>query len=169
MNTKARGDYGEQLAREYLEEKGYKILFKNVKLAGCEVDIVAECYLDEIGNLIPNKRRKDKKESSVFAKIKRLFGIGSNRKKSVKAEKQDGERTIVFCEVKTREDEDHGAPEEAVDGYKKGRYVRAAKAYQSKYGEQDTPLRFDVITVEGDKINHIENAFVENDARYSRR
>ena len=156
MNTKARGDVGEQIAKEYLEKEGYEILFQNAKLAGCEVDIIAECYADESGNLIRSNRTKRKKSTSKFlAKIKALFGVKSKKK----ASKTIGERTIVFVEVKTRTDDDHGAPEEAVDGYKKGRYVTAAKAYQSKYGEQNTNIRFDVIAIEDGKVNHIENAF----------
>lgn len=155
MNTKSKGDIGEQLACEYLEEKGYTVLHRNLKLTSCEVDIVAEAYFDEIGRLIPQKH-------SVFDKLLAKFS-------KKKAKKRAGKRTLVFVEVKTRESLEHGAPEEAVDAYKKGRYVTAAKSYITKYGEQNTPIRFDVITVEDGRVNHIENAFTENDARYSRR
>ena len=170
MNTKARGDIGEQLAKEYLEEKGYRILFQNKKYAGCEVDIIAECYVDESGNLIrSNHKIAQRKPSKLLAKIKAFFGV-KEKKKTFENKSAKGERTIVFCEVKTRTDDEHGAPEEAVDGYKKGRYVTAAKAYQSKYGEQNTAIRFDVIAVEdGEVVNHIENAFTVNDARYAKR
>ena len=153
MNTKARGDIGEHLACEYLQEKGYTVLARNLKLTSCEVDIVAEAYFDKFGNLIPQKR-------SFFDKIKAFFCKNEVKKQ--------GERTLVFVEVKTRENEEHGAPEEAVDDYKKGRYLIAAKSYIVKYGEQNTPIRFDVITVEDGKINHIENAFSSNDAKYPR-
>ncbi len=155
MNTKARGDIGEQIACEYLEENGYEIINRNLKLTSCEVDIVAVAYFDKRGNLINQK--------STFL-VKLFAKLGRNiEKKSV------GERTLVFVEVKTRDTDEHGAPEEAVDGYKKGRYVTAAKSYITKYGEQNTPIRFDVITVEDGKVNHIENAFSVNDARYSKR
>ena len=154
MNTKARGDIGEQIACEYLEDKGYTILHRNLKLTSCEVDIVAEAYFDETGHLISQK-------PTFLDKL--LAKFGKKREK-----KNVGERTLVFVEVKTRESEEHGAPEEAVDGYKKGRYVTAAKSYITKYGEQNTPIRFDVITVEDGKVNHIENAFTANDARYSK-
>ncbi len=155
MNTKARGDIGEEIAVKYLEDKGYKILHRNLKLTKCEIDIVAEAYFDNFGNLI--------RQNSGFAdKIKRLFSQKS-------AVKKQGKRTLVFIEVKTRESEEHGAPEEAVDAYKKGRYITAAKSYIEKYSEQNTAIRFDVITVEDGRVNHIENAFVENDARYSKR
>ena len=157
MNTKAKGDIGEQQACEYLEKKGYKILHRNLKLTSCEIDIVAEAYFDDFGNLIRQKQ-------SAFDKLRAAFSKKNKQKKP----RQKGERTLVFVEVKTRENEDHGAPEEAVDGYKKGRYVTAAKSYIAKYGEQNTPIRFDVITVEDEKINHIENAFTANEAKYYR-
>ena len=158
MNTKAKGDIGEQLACEYLVEKGFKIIGRNVKLAKCEIDIVAEAYFDNFDNLIPQK-------STFFDKIKSVFHL----KNAGESKKAKGKRTLVFIEVKTRTDDEHGAPEEAVDGYKKGRYVTAAKSYVEKFGEQNTPVRFDVITVEDGKINHIENAFTTNDARYPKR
>lgn len=155
MNTKARGDIGEQIACEYLEKKGYHILHRNLKLTSCEVDIVAEAYFDDFGNLIRQKH-------SFGDFIAKLLHKKPNKKNFKKL----GERTLVFVEVKTRESEEHGAPEEAVDAYKKGRYVTAAKSYIVKYGEQNTPVRFDVVAIEDDRVNHIENAFTENDARY---
>lgn len=159
MNTKAKGDIGEALAAEYLEKKGYKIVGRNVKLTSCEVDIIAEGYFDKFGNLMPLKPQKGNFVTRLLGKIFKK----NNRVRT------DGERTLVFVEVKTRENEEHGAPEEAVDAYKKGRHVTAAKSYLLKHSEQNTPVRFDVITVEDGEINHIENAFVQNDARYSRR
>ena len=124
-------------------------------MTSCEVDVVAEAYFDDFGNLIRQKHN--------FAD---LFLKFLHTKHSKKSSKEQGERTLVFVEVKTRESEEHGAPEEAVDAYKKGRYVTAAKSYIVKYGEQNTPVRFDVIAIEDDRINHIENAFSVNDARY---
>ena len=161
MNTKAKGNIGEELAVEYLKENGYGILERNVKLADCEVDIVAEAYLDEFGNLI----RPNTKRCNFFDRLSALF----RKKKQTKKSCSKGEKTLVFVEVKTRETDDFGAPEEAVDGYKKGRYVTAAKSYIVKHSEQNTPVRFDVITVEDGRVNHVENAFTINDARYSRR
>jgi putative endonuclease len=42
MNTKKRGDRGEQLAAEFLGEAGLRILERNYRFARAEVDIVAE-------------------------------------------------------------------------------------------------------------------------------
>lgn len=41
MSTKITGDYGEDLACEYLKKQGYKILERNYRIRGGEIDIVA--------------------------------------------------------------------------------------------------------------------------------
>lgn len=158
MNTKRIGDIGEQVARDVYTERGYNILETNAKYARCEVDLICECFVDENGNLI---RSKDKNSISKF-----LEKLGIKRK----SDKQNkGERTIVFCEVKTRYGEDMGAPEEAVTPYKVGRYVTAAKAYISFHRLANANVRFDIFTVGENGYNLIENAFTENDAKYKRR
>lgn len=40
-NNKSTGNYGEDLACEYLKKQGYKILERNFRIRGGEVDIVA--------------------------------------------------------------------------------------------------------------------------------
>ncbi|MBI2012823.1 YraN family protein [Candidatus Curtissbacteria bacterium] len=41
MNTKSQGDTGEELACEYLLQNGYKILERNFRIRGGEIDVVA--------------------------------------------------------------------------------------------------------------------------------
>jgi len=41
LNTKQKGKLAELLAEKYLEENGYKIIFKNIKSREWEIDIVA--------------------------------------------------------------------------------------------------------------------------------
>jgi len=41
MNTTARGNYGEDLACQFLKEQGYKIIERNFRIRGGEIDIVA--------------------------------------------------------------------------------------------------------------------------------
>ena len=67
--------------------------------------------------------------------------------------------TIVFCEVKTRTQSRFGTPAEAVTAVKQRRICRAALdyAYQKKCIDQS--IRFDIIEVMSDKINHIKGAF----------
>ena len=42
MSTKQTGDYGEDLACEYLKKQGYEILERNFRIRGGEIDIVAK-------------------------------------------------------------------------------------------------------------------------------
>ena len=42
MQNKQRGDSGEEIASEYLKKRGYKILERNYRIRGGEVDIVAK-------------------------------------------------------------------------------------------------------------------------------
>ena len=111
-NTKAIGDIGEEIAAQYLLSKGYKLLERNAKYAGVDIDIVA----------------KDKK-------------------------------TLVFCEVKTRSDVLFGRPVEAVNRPKQLRYIQGAKGYIVTHKVKNTDIRFDIIEVLEDDINHIISAF----------
>lgn len=70
----------------------------------------------------------------------------------------DGD-TVVFCEVKTRLSEKFGTPAEAVERHKQKRYCDIARYFLMKLGRDDVNVRFDVIEVFADSINHIENAF----------
>ena len=72
--------------------------------------------------------------------------------------KKDG--YLVFIEVKYRADGRFGAPEEAVDFRKQKKIIAAAQYYLYKNRISfDTPCRFDVAGVTGDKIRITENAF----------
>lgn len=69
-------------------------------------------------------------------------------------------RYLVFVEVKWRSSLRNGAPEEAVDGRKQARILRAAMFYFARFHvPEDTPVRFDVVAIEGEKIRLIRNAF----------
>ena len=66
--------------------------------------------------------------------------------------------TVAFIEVKTRLNENYGAPSEAVDRRRREKYLKAAQYYF--YGKQiEVTVRFDVIEIARGEINHIENAF----------
>lgn len=72
---------------------------------------------------------------------------------------KDGE-AIVFVEVKYRSSEVKGHPSEAVD-YKKQRVISKVALYYltSRLKRTDVACRFDVVSILGDKIEHIKNAF----------
>lgn len=71
---------------------------------------------------------------------------------------KDGEYT-VFCEVKTRTDDEFGSPSEAVTAKKREKYRKVATEYLMRKSDLDVPCRFDVIEIENGKINHIIDAF----------
>ena len=71
---------------------------------------------------------------------------------------RDG-KTVVFCEVKTRSQSRFGTPAEAVDFSKRRRICRAALDYAYRKNCIDESMRFDIIEVVSDKINHIKYAF----------
>ena len=71
----------------------------------------------------------------------------------------DGEY-LCFIEVKYRKDLSDGYPEEAVDLNKARRITRSAMLYMNMCGlEETTPCRFDVVSILGDEIKLIKNAF----------
>ena len=72
---------------------------------------------------------------------------------------KDG-RATVFVEVKYRRDNDKGTPEEAVDFRKQRRICRVADYYRYTHGLGDsTAVRYDVVAVQGEKIEWLQNAF----------
>jgi len=69
---------------------------------------------------------------------------------------------IVFVEVKRRKSEDFGSPAEFVNKKKQERIIKAAKVFlQRRKDFQDMDVRFDVVSVLCNTIDHIESAFVE--------
>ena len=70
----------------------------------------------------------------------------------------DGEY-IVFIEVKYRSSLKYGSPAESVGFYKQQKIIKVAQYYLYKNGKNNSDIRFDVIEVLDEKINHIKNAF----------
>lgn len=71
---------------------------------------------------------------------------------------QDGD-TVAFIEVKARRSPRYGSPAEAVTPAKMRNIVRASLCYMQSHKLMDVSVRFDVITVEGEDIAYIRNAF----------
>jgi len=74
----------------------------------------------------------------------------------------DGE-TVVFVEVKTRQQEGFGAPLEAVDGRKQRQIAKAAQYFLTRHRLEKRDARFDVVGVwrDGEQITCelVKNAF----------
>lgn len=67
---------------------------------------------------------------------------------------------LCFVEVKYRADTSDGDPLEAVDHTKIKRICRSALFYMNRFGyPEDTPVRFDVVSILGDEISVFKDAF----------
>ncbi|MGN0370550.1 MAG: YraN family protein [Butyrivibrio sp.] len=72
---------------------------------------------------------------------------------------RDG-KYLVFCEVKYRTGTDFGYPEEAVNSRKRFHIKSSALRFmQEMQIPADSYVRFDIISILGDRIKHIKNAF----------
>lgn len=71
----------------------------------------------------------------------------------------DGEY-LVFFEVKYRSSRSKGSAAEAVGYAKQKRICRVADHYRAVHRcMEDTPIRFDVVAVDGEEITWVKNAF----------
>ena len=59
---------------------------------------------------------------------------------------------LVFCEVKYRADDRKGTPAEAVDYAKQRVISKSALYYMTVNGIDEIPCRFDVVSIEDDRI-----------------
>ena len=71
---------------------------------------------------------------------------------------------ICFIEVKCRQSQKYGLPEESITRYKMNKIIKVAQLYIKQKHIEDKLFRFDVITVQFNngvlnKIRHIPNAF----------
>ena len=102
-------------------------------------------------------------KAAHYLERKGMFIIEKNfrvRQAEIDIIARDG-TAIVFVEVKYRKNGNSGHPFEAVDFRKQRKICRAAFFYmnKNKISPENTSIRFDVIGITGDKIEHIENAF----------
>ncbi len=68
------------------------------------------------------------------------------------------EEELVIIEVKTRSEHSFFSPEEAVNRKKIRNIVAAADKYVKMFNI-NIPVRFDIISIIGNKIEHLEDAF----------
>lgn len=67
--------------------------------------------------------------------------------------------TLVFVEVKARENTSFGQPVEAVTQSKVRSIIHTAQLYLVSHNRQNSFCRFDVIEVLRGEVNHIKDAF----------
>jgi putative endonuclease len=66
---------------------------------------------------------------------------------------------LVFVEVKSRSYSDFGSPWQAVNSRKQDKIRKAALDYIIRSKLADCPARFDVISIVGETVEHIRDAF----------
>ncbi len=71
---------------------------------------------------------------------------------------RDRDGTLVFVEVRARADASHGGAAASVGAAKRQRLVRAAKHYLLRM-PSPPPCRFDVLAIDGDRIDWLQAAF----------
>jgi putative endonuclease len=67
--------------------------------------------------------------------------------------------TLVFVEVKSRTSGEWSAPERDIDAEKISALRRAARDYVRRSGADETLVRFDGISITGDVVRHLRDAF----------
>ncbi len=67
--------------------------------------------------------------------------------------------TIVFVEVKARENTKFGQPIESITNQKVRSIIRTAQWYLTAKRKYDSPCRFDVIEILRGEVTHTKNAF----------
>ncbi len=133
QNSRCTGTLYEELAAQFLEQKGYRILERNYSCRYGEIDLIALCPRQ--GTVFPERSSRE---------LLLLPGC-----------------MLVICEVKYRTHRGTGDPSEAVTGEKMRHICRTAVGYYLEQQLSDTfPCRFDVISILGNgTIHHIEDAF----------
>ena len=67
--------------------------------------------------------------------------------------------TIVFVEVKARENTKFGQPIESITAKKVHSIIRSAQWYLSAKRKYDVPCRFDVVEILREEVTHTKDAF----------
>ncbi|MFI5208410.1 MAG: YraN family protein [Gemmatimonadales bacterium] len=66
---------------------------------------------------------------------------------------------VVFVEVKSRHSDRYGAAVEAIGWRKQRELVRAASSWLQRFGRHGDVCRFDVVTVQGGRVEWLQAAF----------
>lgn len=155
------GQWGEEIACKYLENKGYLVIDRNFRRKWGEIDIICQKRVENIQNGVETK-------SSTW---NRLFGWLKNVLRGTKSDGNEkyvprgtGTSKLVFVEVKTLKP-GHLNPEENVTPAKQKKLIRTCQLYMSYNNlDLDSDWQIDVVAITLNrqwgkaKINHFENA-----------
>ena len=154
---------GEQMAQEYMKKAGYKIVYTNFAERGFELDIVAILPKKiQFKNLKIDTKKKitelkvQLKDSEKKDKAKAKIKLLKNNINKVKETQKD---LLVITEVKSRADDRFGKGCECIDLKKRSHLIRGAKYLMQMKEFQGMQVRFDIASVDYNKITYIENSF----------
>ncbi len=143
---------GEKLAQKYLKNKGYKIKYTNYNAGGVELDIVAVLTKKQQLKLL-------KKDTKKKLKIAPTLGIKEAIIKQAEVLEKEIDDLLIICEVKARRIDNFGMGFDAVDELKMARQTKGAQFLLKQKEFEGFSVRFDVASVDGNKVSYIENAF----------
>ncbi len=141
------GSWGEDLAANFLRERGFEILGRNVRTAYGEIDLVA-C------------------RSSNFT-VGPSPDCSTSQSAGSQACQSNPDRSsplVVFVEVKTRTSTEFGYPEASITPAKQVHLLASAREYLRLHPDLDGDWRVDVIAIlhpdplSSPEIRHFENA-----------
>lgn len=113
------------------------------RIKGIEAEKVAVEYLKKSGYKIIEKNFHSRfGEIDIIAKDKDYY---------------------VFVEVRARKNNSFGSPIETVNFLKKRKIYKASIDYVKRKKLENCNLRFDIVSIEGEKINLLKNAFAIDD------
>ena len=142
MKNLIKGRGGEALAEAYLKRIGYVFVDRNYRCQGSEIDLI---FID------PIKTQKKELEQDIAA--------GKIKENLKPALIKNLKNMLVFVEVKMRSSDAFGKPYEAVGEIKKRHMMRGANNFLQENDLQDASVRFDIISIEGEDVCHIKDAF----------
>lgn len=116
MNKRAKGNYFEEKAEQFLINQGYTIREKNYRIRKAEIDLIVE-----------------------------------------------NDNTIVFVEVKYRKTSKYGYAQEAVNRKKQQKIFLAAEFYIAANNLNNSNIRFDIISINNNKLDWIQDGFWGDD------
>ncbi len=152
MFNKITWKEGEALAKKYMQENGYKIIFTNFQCVGAELDIVA---------ILPRREQIKRLEAELKANLnqeqdKQTRAFFKANFKNLKKNLRD---ILVITEVKARSNSAFGTGLEAVDKNKVYHMKRGADVLLQRREFSSLQVRFDIASVDDNKVTYYENAF----------
>lgn len=121
-SSQASGKLAEDQALLYLQRQGLKLVARNFRCKGGEIDLILSAPLPAFG------------------------------------QPEDAQELLVFVEVRQRRSQRFGGAAASVTAAKQARLILAAQVFLQRY-PQAPACRFDVLAMDGDRIEWIKQAF----------